>query len=131
MRFRVKYDNQIVTTADDIKAVYESTKLNECWLLANQSIYGDILMALQREEYLRDDLSISVVSTDSWFHIDLDDYVVETESKFNLVTSTSVNNTMQKLELASFQGTLFTYSFTHLLTHLLTRSLRCREGRSG
>ncbi len=104
MRFVVKHGDDVVTKPDDIREIYEQTKLNECWLLANQSIYGDILMALQREEYLRDDLSISVVSTDSCFNIDLDNYLVTTESRFNLVTSTSANNTMQKLELASFQG---------------------------
>jgi hypothetical protein len=104
MRFVVKHGDDVATKPDAIRDIYEKTKLNECWLLANQSIYGDILLALQREEYLRDDLSISVVSTDSCFNIDLDNYLVTTESRFNLVTSTSANNTMQKLELASFQG---------------------------
>ena len=122
MRFVVKHGDNVATKPDAIREIYEQTKLNECWLLANQSIYGDILMALQREEYLRDDLSISVVSTDSCFNIDLDNYLVTTESRFNLVTSTSANNTMQKLELASFQGiySLTWALLTHLLIHLLT-----------
>jgi hypothetical protein len=85
MSFRVKKNGVDCSNKDEILSIYEKCPLLDIWRLGNQSIYADILGVLQKN-FMRNDLSISVVSSSSHFDIDLDKSTVSARSVFRFVT---------------------------------------------
>ena len=105
MQFSVTFRGQTVTAVESILALHEQQPYATVWRLANQSIYADILIALQ-QHLVRPELSISIVATTSNFIIDMDQNTVRAESKFLIVTvkDTSGND---RLELGSIDGFVY------------------------
>jgi hypothetical protein len=114
MTFHVVSNGQTYSSVDEVLSIYESCKLRDIWRLANQSIYAEILSALQ-SSFMKPELSISVISTSSVFSINLDRDVIRAESAFRFVTlrgdycrTTSLKTTdtelKEKLELGSASG---------------------------
>ena len=105
MKFSVIYHGQALTDVGSIVALYESQPYATVWRLANQSIYADILIALQKH-FVRPDLSISISATSSRFIIDMDVNTVRAESTFLIVTVKDTSGN-ERLELGSVEGVVF------------------------
>ena len=112
MNFEVLYRGSSYKSEFEIIGVFEKTPLEDLWRVANQSIYADLLLGLQ-QQFLRNDLCISVVSTESSFFVDLDKNSLNTHSTFKIMTTTdssqikssaSHNNANGTLELAVVTG---------------------------
>ena len=85
LSFVVRKNGVDCSNKDEILSIYEKNPLLDIWRLGNQSIYADILGVLQNN-FMRNDLSISVVSSSSHFDIDLDKLTVSARSVFRFVT---------------------------------------------
>ena len=105
MKFSVIHHGQTLTDVGSIVALYESQPYATVWRLANQSIYADILIALQKH-FVRPDLSISISATSSSFIIDMDVNTVRAESSFLIVTVKDTSGN-ERLELGSVDGIVF------------------------
>jgi hypothetical protein len=87
MKFSVQYEGNVYNTEDAIVSVFDRTRLNDIWKMANQSIYAELLLGLQKQ-FFRQELCISFVSTESVFCIDLDMGTLHTQSSFRIMTMT-------------------------------------------
>lgn len=105
MHFSVTFRGQTVTDVESILALYEQQSYATVWRLANQSIYADILIALQ-QHLVRPELSISIAATASNFVIDMDQNTVRAESKFLIVTVKEPSGN-DRLELGSIDGVVY------------------------
>jgi hypothetical protein len=85
MKFSVLFDGIVYNTEDSIINVFERTHSHDLWKMANQSIYAELLLSLQKQ-FFRQDLCISFVSTESVFAIDLDMGTLHTQSSFRIMT---------------------------------------------
>jgi hypothetical protein len=85
MKFSVLFDGIVYNTEDSIINVFERTYSHDLWKMANQSIYAELLLSLQKQ-FFRQDLCISFVSTESVFAIDLDMGTLHTQSSFRIMT---------------------------------------------
>jgi hypothetical protein len=68
MDFIVVYDGQRTEDKGEVAVIYEQTPLHDLWKLANQSIYSELISALQ-QTYANPDLSINIISQSSRFGI--------------------------------------------------------------
>eukprot|EP00596_Hydrurales_sp_CCMP1899_P000628 CAMPEP_0119055180 /NCGR_PEP_ID=MMETSP1177-20130426/75561_1 /TAXON_ID=2985 /ORGANISM="Ochromonas sp, Strain CCMP1899" /LENGTH=535 /DNA_ID=CAMNT_0007035659 /DNA_START=505 /DNA_END=2113 /DNA_ORIENTATION=+ len=91
MDFYLIKDGITITDHDMILSIFEKYPLNDLWRLANQSIYAEILIALQ-ENFLKPELSISIASTSSIFHLNFDLNQVTAESIFQFMTLNNGGN---------------------------------------
>lgn len=66
MDFTVVYDGQRTADKAEVVLIYEQTPMHDLWKLANQSIYTDLLSALQHT-YANPELSINIISQSSRF----------------------------------------------------------------
>ena len=104
MNFSITKDNIIYTETDLILMLYDKFPLADEWRFMNQSIYSDILQALQHH-FIIPELSISVISTISSFHVNFDLHLVKAESEFSFVTlKGDVNHS--RLKLGTTLGTV-------------------------
>lgn len=91
MDFYLIKDGNTVNDHDGILSIFEKHSLNDLWRLANQSIYAEILIALQ-DKFLKPELSISIVSTSSIFHLNFDLNKVTACSVFQFMTLSDEGN---------------------------------------
>lgn len=89
MKFTATYGGIELVSAESIEVLYSKTSTSIIWRLSNQSLYADLLKSLQ-SSFLRPDLCISVVSTESSFHLDLDNDRLIAQSSFRLMTVSDV-----------------------------------------
>lgn len=76
----------------EIVDMFKNSQHKFIWRFANQSIWAEILIALQSSHFFRQDLSISIVSTQSRFVIDLSgEGMLLATSNFMIMTATSRN----------------------------------------
>ena len=66
MDFTVIYDGLRTSDKVTVASIYDQTPMHDLWKLANQSIYSELLAALQRT-YANPELSINIVSQSSRF----------------------------------------------------------------
>ena len=81
MEYSVIYDNTTTRDVSFIQSIYESTKMEDVWRLANQSIYANAVYAVQ-ELYLSPELTVILHALSSKFVIDIDRSVVKASGKF-------------------------------------------------
>ena len=70
MDYQVIYRGNKTADKVQIAQIYEQTKSSEIWMLANQSLYGDIMSALH--VFIVSSLCITIKNSESEFTIDLD-----------------------------------------------------------
>ena len=103
MVFSVTYQGLTTSNKQEIEDIYYETPFEDVWRMANQSIFADILVALQKR-YLRSDLSISIVSLSSSFDIQLETQRLEASSRFVVTVPTAKG--MERLQLSSFAANI-------------------------
>jgi hypothetical protein len=103
MAFRVVRHGEQMDDKQQIEDVFDETPFDDIWRMANQSIFADILVALQRR-YLRADLSLSIVSTTSSFTIDLDSDKLQALSLLHITVPSGGGKS--RLQLCSFAATV-------------------------
>lgn len=81
MDYQVVFQGEKTTDKTIIREIFNKTRKNEIWCLANQSIYGDILTTLQMY-FLSSELCITISNSDSHFVIDVDSHCLHSESTF-------------------------------------------------
>lgn len=82
MDYTVSFGGTTTSDKSVILSIFEKTKLNDLWRLANQSIYADAIFAIQ-ELYLSPDLTVTVHSSRSRFAVDLDRSVLSVCGTFD------------------------------------------------
>jgi hypothetical protein len=100
--YKVTFDGRTTDDKDAIVHIHSTTSASPVWLVANQSIYVDLLVALQ-QTFVRPELSISVAATSSAFSVDLDRRTVRADCRFLVVTLKDASGNA-KLELGSAEG---------------------------
>ena len=104
MKFTVTCDGSTVNNVDAIVSIYQQYPDSAVWKLANQSIYADILLALQ-QHFVRPELCVAVVATTSSFFLDLGAQTVRAVSTFLIVTVKDREG-KERLEIGTTESTV-------------------------
>ena len=102
MQFTVTCDGSTVNNVDSIVAIYHQHSSHRVWRLSNQSIYADILLALQ-QHFVRPELCVAVIATSSSFFLDLGAQTVRAVSTFLMVTVKDREG-KERLEIGTTKG---------------------------
>lgn len=104
MDFTVTHKQQKTTHKNEILDVFEETRLDDLWRFANQSVYADLLVAIQHY-YNNSELLISTVASSSRLFVNLDERSFEACCIFDFVVESDATAT-HRLKLGSIEGWL-------------------------
>jgi hypothetical protein len=102
MNFTVTYQHIQTSNKQEIVDTFSQTQLDDLWRFANQSVYADLLVAVQHY-YNNTDLLISTVASASSLWVNLDERIFEACCTFDFVVESDAV-AKGRLKLGSIDG---------------------------
>ena len=116
MKFEVFHQSILYKGKEDILSIFEKESQSLLWRFANQSIYAEIVNAIQVHFPIQE-LHISVTSTSTLFQINFDSNSLYTESIFAFQIPSATTN--QKIKIADIIGVVEVFLDTRILKQYL------------
>jgi hypothetical protein len=104
MDFTVTHQQKQTSNKNEILDIFYETRLDDMWRFANQSVYADLLVAIQHY-YNNSELLISTVASSSRLFVNLDERSFEACCVFDFVVESDAVAT-NRLKLGSIEGWL-------------------------
>jgi hypothetical protein len=104
MDFTVTHQQKKTFDKNEILDIFYETRLDDLWRFANQSVYADLLVAIQHY-YNNSELLISTVASSSRLFVNLDERSFEACCLFDFVVESDAMAT-NRLKLGSIEGWL-------------------------